>query len=130
MSNSVVGNVYDRIIKEVVDTSRLDFEESGIDDSVLEELRSVSRFVSRVQLSIPFALHPKWRDFSLLATIASTRIQVATNNPSRLPCGESLQLGDAMRLGIWRGWEGIAENGGRGASRQYLGLLSRHFPSR
>lgn len=42
MSNSVVGNVYDRIIKEVVDTSRLDFEESGIDDSVLEELRSVS----------------------------------------------------------------------------------------
>lgn len=42
MSNTVVGNVYDRIIKEVVDTSRLDFEESGIDDAVLEELRSVS----------------------------------------------------------------------------------------
>lgn len=45
MSNAVVGNVYDRIIKEVVETSRVDFEESGIDDSVLEELRSVSRIV-------------------------------------------------------------------------------------
>lgn len=49
MSNTIVGNVYDRIIKEVVETSRVDFEESGIDDSVLEELRSVSRvsFASR-----------------------------------------------------------------------------------
>lgn len=45
MSNAVVGNVYERIINEVVSTSRVDFEESGIDDSVLEELRSVSRTV-------------------------------------------------------------------------------------
>ena len=50
MSNTVVGNVYDRIIKEVVETSRVDFEESGIDDSVLEELRTVSRVISLVAL--------------------------------------------------------------------------------
>ncbi|SPO02325.1 related to transcription factor TFIIA-L [Cephalotrichum gorgonifer] len=40
MSNAAVGNVYDQIIKEVVETSRVDFEESGIDDSILEELRA------------------------------------------------------------------------------------------
>lgn len=56
MSNNVVGNVYDRIIKEVVETSRVDFEESGIDDSVLEELRSVSRVVSPVAFSLPAAI--------------------------------------------------------------------------
>lgn len=54
MSNTVVGNVYDRIIKEVVETSRLDFEESGIDDAVLEELRSVSS-LSISQCRLPFA---------------------------------------------------------------------------
>jgi hypothetical protein len=42
MSNTVVGNVYDQIIKEVVEASRVDFEESGIEESVLEELRAVS----------------------------------------------------------------------------------------
>ena len=60
MSNTVVGNVYDRIIKEVVETSRVDFEESGIDDAVLEELRTVSRvfaFACRVAVLpwFPFA---------------------------------------------------------------------------
>jgi transcription initiation factor TFIIA large subunit len=40
MSNTAVGNVYQAIIDEVVN-SRVDFEESGIEESVLEELRQV-----------------------------------------------------------------------------------------
>lgn len=59
MSNTAVGNVYDHIIKEVVEASRVDFEESGIDDSVLEELRSVSQegltlFACQVSLFVCF----------------------------------------------------------------------------
>lgn len=41
MSNAVVGTVYDQIIKEVIESSRVDFEEGGVDESVLDELREV-----------------------------------------------------------------------------------------
>lgn len=43
MSNQAVGNVYQTIIDEVINSSRVDFEESGVEESVLEELRQVSR---------------------------------------------------------------------------------------
>jgi len=39
MSNQAVGNVYQTIIEEVVSSSRVDFEENGVEESVLEELR-------------------------------------------------------------------------------------------
>lgn len=42
MSNQAVGNVYQAIIDEVINNSRVDFEESGVEESVLEELRQVS----------------------------------------------------------------------------------------
>lgn len=44
MSNQAVGTVYQIIIDEVINTSRVDFEESGVEESVLEELRQVSRW--------------------------------------------------------------------------------------
>ncbi|KAJ4137530.1 transcription factor IIA subunit alpha [Fusarium equiseti] len=39
MSNQAVGAVYKAIIDDVVNSSRVDFEESGVEESVLEELR-------------------------------------------------------------------------------------------
>ena len=45
MSNQAVGNVYQTIIDEVVNSSRVDFEENGVDEAVLEELRQVSRAI-------------------------------------------------------------------------------------
>ncbi|KAK3393787.1 transcription factor IIA, alpha/beta subunit [Podospora didyma] len=39
MSNANVGNVYDHIIQEVINAVRVDFEENGVDDGVLEELK-------------------------------------------------------------------------------------------
>jgi len=42
MSNTQVGNVYQQIIADVVDSSRVDFEEGGVDEHVLDELRIVS----------------------------------------------------------------------------------------
>jgi transcription initiation factor TFIIA large subunit len=41
MSNTPVGNVYQQIIADVVESSRVDFEEGGVDEGVLEELRLV-----------------------------------------------------------------------------------------
>lgn len=42
MSNQTVGAVYQQIIRDVVDSSRVDFEEGGVDESVLDELTRVS----------------------------------------------------------------------------------------
>ena len=42
MSNHMVGSVYQQIIRDVVEASRVDFEEGGVDESVLEELANVS----------------------------------------------------------------------------------------
>ncbi|KAI1414027.1 transcription factor IIA, alpha/beta subunit [Hypoxylon sp. FL1857] len=39
MSNSQVGAVYQQIIHDVLEASRVDFEEGGVDESVLEELK-------------------------------------------------------------------------------------------
>lgn len=44
MSNNVVGSVYEQIIEDVLSTSRVDFEENGVDEAVLDELRRVSGF--------------------------------------------------------------------------------------
>lgn len=44
MSNATVGTVYEHIINEVINAVRVDFEENGVDDSVLEELKKVNHF--------------------------------------------------------------------------------------
>lgn len=46
MSNTQVGSVYSGIIVDVIDSSRVDFEEGGVDEHVLEELRLVCFFPS------------------------------------------------------------------------------------
>lgn len=51
MSNNLVGNIYRQIIDEVIDSSRVDFEEGGVEEGVLEDLRkvrSVSSCLSRI----------------------------------------------------------------------------------
>ncbi|RKF62180.1 putative transcription factor iia [Erysiphe neolycopersici] len=39
MSNTQVGAIYQQIIADVIESSRVDFEEGGVDDNVLEALR-------------------------------------------------------------------------------------------
>ncbi|KAK7713392.1 transcription factor IIA subunit alpha [Diaporthe eres] len=39
MSNASVGNIYNQIINEVIEASRVDFEDQGVGEEVLEELR-------------------------------------------------------------------------------------------
>ncbi|KAH8698829.1 transcription factor IIA, alpha/beta subunit [Talaromyces proteolyticus] len=40
MSNQQVGTVYDRVIQEVCEASQVDFEEGGVDQTTLEEMRT------------------------------------------------------------------------------------------
>lgn len=42
MSNAAVGPIYEAIIQEVVNAVRVDFEENGVDEGVLEDLKKVS----------------------------------------------------------------------------------------
>ncbi|KAL2258591.1 hypothetical protein VTK26DRAFT_8061 [Humicola hyalothermophila] len=39
MSNTAVGPIYEAIIQEVINAVRVDFEENGVDDGVLEDLK-------------------------------------------------------------------------------------------
>ncbi|KAL2271085.1 hypothetical protein VTJ83DRAFT_456 [Remersonia thermophila] len=41
MSNSAVGPIYDSIISEVINSVRVDFEETGVDESALEDLKKL-----------------------------------------------------------------------------------------
>lgn len=38
------GQVYDKVIHEVCEASRVDFEEGGVDQQTLEEMRRVSQY--------------------------------------------------------------------------------------
>ena len=40
------GTVYDRVIQEVCGASQVDFEEGGVDQQTLEEMRTVSLLFS------------------------------------------------------------------------------------
>ncbi|KAI0380207.1 transcription factor IIA, alpha/beta subunit [Hypomontagnella monticulosa] len=59
MSNSQVGVVYQQIITDVMEASRVDFEEAGVDESVLEELKKGwQKKLSQQQLAV-FPWDPK-----------------------------------------------------------------------
>lgn len=48
MSNAAVGNIYQQIILDVIEASRVDLEENGVDEGILDELKQVSHFSSSV----------------------------------------------------------------------------------
>jgi len=54
MSNPAVGAVYDHIIQEVINAVRVDFEENGVDDGVLEELKKVRLSLSSAPTHLRF----------------------------------------------------------------------------
>ncbi|PTB68842.1 transcription factor IIA, alpha/beta subunit [Trichoderma citrinoviride] len=61
MSNQAVGSLYQTIIEEVINSSRVDFEESGVEEAVLEELRlgwqqKLSQLDTQGQFSTPLSL--------------------------------------------------------------------------
>ena len=73
MSNSMVGTIYSQIIEDVLNTSRVDFEEGGVEEGILEELKKV--ITTRLFPSLPFALPlPKPRRAALLCAEHETQV--------------------------------------------------------
>jgi hypothetical protein len=62
MSNAAVGLVYDTIIAEVINAVRVDFEENGVDDGALEDLKKVRLYrspsLSSTSRPLPLAAFP------------------------------------------------------------------------
>lgn len=56
MSNTQVGPVYDTIIAEVINAVRVDFEENGVDDGALEDLKKVRFFFLFLPVFLPLLL--------------------------------------------------------------------------
>lgn len=86
MSNSQVGAVYQQIISDVIETSRIDFEEGGVEESVLEELKKVSN-QHIYYLSIPL-FSVTFPDFYLLPRATSSLLS-SSSSPlpfSMFPC--------------------------------------------
>lgn len=53
MSNVHVGQVYEAVIQGVIDAVRVDFEENGVEDGVLEDLKKVRQTRIPVPVSLP-----------------------------------------------------------------------------
>lgn len=65
------GDVYAKVINDVCEHSRQDFEEGGVELATLDLLRSVSRRFSHHCKSRPFALHHQKHLFGKLRHLAS-----------------------------------------------------------
>ncbi|KAI9844237.1 MAG: transcription factor IIA subunit alpha, partial [Thelocarpon superellum] len=77
MSNQLVGNIYQRIIAEVIESSQVDFEEGGVDPSTLDELKQVwQRKLSSLQVA-----HFPW-DPNPATIVAANPPPVPSNAPS------------------------------------------------
>lgn len=90
MSNSAVGNVYQTIIEEVINSSRVDFEESGVEEAVLEELRLVSQDQCFVPCSPTFGESlsacppvPHHRYDCIIWAVTKRRLHLADSIPTR-----------------------------------------------
>jgi hypothetical protein len=85
MSNAAVGPVYDTIISEVINAVRVDFEENGVDDSALEDLKKV-----RLPQSLPFVL--------TIAALSFLRFVVSVNQTIYFSMRCELQSLDELSL--------------------------------
>ncbi|GAB1310304.1 transcription factor IIA subunit alpha [Madurella fahalii] len=80
MSNASVGAVYDIIIQEVISAVRVDFEENGVDDGVLEDLKKKWQ-VKLSQLNVAqFPWDPKPEPQAAPAAATPQAAPTAANN--------------------------------------------------
>lgn len=137
MSNNQVGTIYQQIIQDVIDSSRVDFEEGGIDEGVLEELKKVSAsvFHCRSLVLLPPALGSDVSSSALSRTRSPARDMRCASAARECGSVDSFQRAPAPVLqracasGDWESCLGLLfsrgalvfERGRRGADCQYLG---------
>jgi len=61
MSNNTVGDVYKKIIDDVLESSKQDFEDAGVDESVIAELRMVRAPSAFIDPAFPMSESPSLR---------------------------------------------------------------------
>ncbi|RBR13789.1 hypothetical protein FVER53590_00538 [Fusarium verticillioides] len=93
MSNPAVGNVYQAIIDEVVNSSRVDFEESGVEESVLEELRQPEGNNIKTEPHVPIKQEPGLQDNTMTYQQYNnnTNINMNDNNVAANRAAQQLQ---------------------------------------
>ena len=74
MSNAAVGNIYQQIILDVIEASRVDLEENGVDEGILDELKQVSHFPSSTSNPLPTLLPSHIAARLPTAAAASTKL--------------------------------------------------------
>ncbi|KAM0720609.1 hypothetical protein Q7P37_004746 [Cladosporium fusiforme] len=91
MTNALVGDVYEKIIQEVVDASKNDFEESGVGQGTLNELQQVSANQSSCFSCLPFFSISFLRTMDVPDT-TSTTVASATRQSGKAGCRKTAML--------------------------------------
>lgn len=126
MSNTSVGAVYQQIINDVIDASRTDFEDGGVEEGVLEELRKVGSIKPFGCVHILRLLFPSRPPCLANPTSDPIRLHVWRRSSYILivEAGDDVDfrreqwLGLPTPRGVESGWSG------EGAAGRYLGLLT------
>ncbi|KAK4170448.1 transcription initiation factor IIA large subunit [Cladorrhinum sp. PSN259] len=85
MSNTAVGAVYETIIQEVINSVRVDFEENGVDDGVLEDLKKKWQFKLTQMNVAQFPWDPRPEPAPPQQTAAQAAAQAAQAAPAPVP---------------------------------------------
>ncbi|CAJ2499963.1 Uu.00g028160.m01.CDS01 [Anthostomella pinea] len=87
MSNANVGNIYNTIIQDVMEASRVDFEEGGIEESVLEELKKGwQKRLTQQQLAVfPWDPKPEPIPTPAASAPAPQLVPVQVQTPTQAP---------------------------------------------
>ncbi|PWW78666.1 transcription factor IIA, alpha/beta subunit [Tuber magnatum] len=85
MSNQVVGEVYQRIIEEVIEASIIDFEEAGVNASTLQELKQVwqSKLTDLNVATFPWDPPSEAAQASASAPAPNSPTKAQNNNPQQ-----------------------------------------------
>jgi len=122
MSNAQVGNVYQQIISDVIDSSRVDFEEGGVDETVLEHLRTVRLtllFCLESGSMVGFFCFHQYNFRSLLSFLAFAYwtvfivevgccVVMCVFLVAGVGCGLLLPIRILRTLASFRGWEALS----------------------
>ncbi|KAI9765195.1 MAG: transcription factor IIA subunit alpha, partial [Candelina submexicana] len=87
MTNASVGTIYTRVMQEVIESSQVDFEESGVDQQTLEELKETwQKKLSKLQVAtFPWEPAPAATPIVNTPTVPSNVSQQHQPKPSPSP---------------------------------------------
>ncbi|VUC29682.1 unnamed protein product [Clonostachys rosea] len=138
MSNQAVGGVYQTIIEEVINSSRVDFEENGVEESVLEELRlGWQQKLSQLDVA-QFPWDPKPEPPPPAMPVQPVNPAPAQNHPIKAEPSSTPQLppvapihnGMPDQMQIPGGFNGVDNKSGNVAANRASQLIQQQYGNR